>query len=359
MNGYSGNADCNEMVKDNRINWVDALKGFAIFLVFLGHTNLSNNNLQKYIYSFHIPLFFLISGLFFQQKQISQGFLPFIVQKVKTRLIPYISFGLITYFIWLPQMILKRHGIYQGLQPATDNLYRPLIGMVYGIGANDWLIHNANLWFLPCLFVTEILYFCSQWITTRLYVSIFFAMVLSLIGYLDSIYLSIRLPFGFDVALTAFVFYSVGYMSRDYLLYRQLKIQYALLCFTIGIIASYYNSRIDMMENHYGNYILFYLAALSNIYVYIYIFKISPSNKIIKYIGKNSIPIFLLQTTSFLAVKILIYIVSRTRPSIGVSIPWGIAYSVVSIVLLIPISHIITMKWPFMVGSIKTKTTKN
>lgn len=45
-------------VKSNyRLNYVDYLKCFAIYLVVLGHCSI-NLGLMNIIYSFHLPLFF-------------------------------------------------------------------------------------------------------------------------------------------------------------------------------------------------------------------------------------------------------------------------------------------------------------
>jgi uncharacterized membrane protein YcfT len=41
-----------------RQDWIDSLKGMAIVLVVIGHLNTISNELNQYIYSFHMPLFF-------------------------------------------------------------------------------------------------------------------------------------------------------------------------------------------------------------------------------------------------------------------------------------------------------------
>ena len=52
-----------------RVDWIDALKGFAILLVIVGHLIQTNyqsgigNTIFNIIYSFHMPLFFFISGM--------------------------------------------------------------------------------------------------------------------------------------------------------------------------------------------------------------------------------------------------------------------------------------------------------
>ena len=59
-----------------RVTWVDRSKGFAIFLVVFGHVwrGLESAGLLQpdlfravdaRIYAFHMPLFFLLAGLFF------------------------------------------------------------------------------------------------------------------------------------------------------------------------------------------------------------------------------------------------------------------------------------------------------
>lgn len=51
-----------------RINWVDALKGFGIILVAIGHSGCPQL-LLHWIYIFHMPLFFMLSGLMFKDSE--------------------------------------------------------------------------------------------------------------------------------------------------------------------------------------------------------------------------------------------------------------------------------------------------
>ena len=55
----------------SRLQWVDALRGILILLVVLGHCiqlaigpACVDNVLYRYIYSFHMPVFMFIAGLF-------------------------------------------------------------------------------------------------------------------------------------------------------------------------------------------------------------------------------------------------------------------------------------------------------
>lgn len=47
-----------------RIDWIDVAKGIGIILMVMGHTSMPDA-INRWIYSFHMPLFFLLSGLLF------------------------------------------------------------------------------------------------------------------------------------------------------------------------------------------------------------------------------------------------------------------------------------------------------
>lgn len=54
-----------------RISWIDVTKGIAIYLVILGHS-LIGLKVNDYIFAFHMPLFFIASGLLFREKSIKK-----------------------------------------------------------------------------------------------------------------------------------------------------------------------------------------------------------------------------------------------------------------------------------------------
>lgn len=56
-----------------RLTYIDIARGIAILLVVIGHLNqfyrnnldISNPKMLSFIYTFHMPLFFIISGMLF------------------------------------------------------------------------------------------------------------------------------------------------------------------------------------------------------------------------------------------------------------------------------------------------------
>lgn len=47
-----------------RLEWIDITKGFAIILMVFGHSSIPKS-ISNYIWSFHMPLFFIISGFLY------------------------------------------------------------------------------------------------------------------------------------------------------------------------------------------------------------------------------------------------------------------------------------------------------
>lgn len=76
------------MVDSNRIVSFDILKGVGILLVILGHIQIPYM-LKTVIYSFHMPLFFFVSGCFFRPISLRE----FLNKKTRQLLIPWAFFA--------------------------------------------------------------------------------------------------------------------------------------------------------------------------------------------------------------------------------------------------------------------------
>ena len=93
-----------------RIEYIDGLRGFAIFLMVVGHVipDLYLNrqivlpNLQTWIYAFHMPLFFTISGYFIYRdsKITAKEAMNQIYKKFLQLLLPAFVMSLLYSFIW-------------------------------------------------------------------------------------------------------------------------------------------------------------------------------------------------------------------------------------------------------------------
>lgn len=80
---------------EDRISYLDILKGFGIFFVIFGHiTHI--NILREYIWNFHMPLFFFVSGLLYKP---NSGFKEFLKKRIKSIYFPYVFFFVLLFYI--------------------------------------------------------------------------------------------------------------------------------------------------------------------------------------------------------------------------------------------------------------------
>lgn len=119
----------------NRIAWIDIAKAIGIGFVVLGHTGVPVQ-LRSWIYSFHMPLFFVIAGLWFKDYPISHK----IKKAAKGYLIPYIGYSLLFLII---DLVMKVEG------PPIENTLKNIL-----TGKGSFMI----LWFLWAVFMIEVLY---------------------------------------------------------------------------------------------------------------------------------------------------------------------------------------------------------
>ena len=91
-----------ENIERKRLTYLDMVKGFGILLVILGHTYPDSNSIKIWIYSFHMPLFFIISGILLNHTNTEdKDIKSIIISKFKSLIIPYIFFELLAIFIWM------------------------------------------------------------------------------------------------------------------------------------------------------------------------------------------------------------------------------------------------------------------
>ena len=85
----------------NRLPWVDAAKGLGIVAVVFGHlTPPGLDALHQWIYLFHMPLFFLLGGMFQKAATKESCFWDFLKKKAASRLIPYLIYSAVSLAVW-------------------------------------------------------------------------------------------------------------------------------------------------------------------------------------------------------------------------------------------------------------------
>lgn len=292
------------------MEYIDVLKGLGMLMILIGHINFGKL-LEIYMYSFHVPIFFFISGYLFLPEKYE--FKEFVMRKIKTLLIPYFSFGFASYLFWL-----FIYGI-----PRGANLINTLTSVLWSNTRNNMPITGA-IWFLTSIFFTEII----NWLIIRKIDNIKFSMALFLICALGIIGISlpmyaIRLPFAIDVSLVGSVFFYVGYKIKNSNFLKNItnnKNYWILICVNIiNIIMIFNNGKIALKSGNYSNPILFYINAFISIIIWFnWSVKICKNEnnyknikRLLKYIGRNSIVFLSLQEICIFILSNLLKIASQ------------------------------------------------
>ena len=115
------------------IGYVGVYEYFGISLVIFGHIKMPHEMLQ-WIYAFHMPLFFVLSGYTYRQQKVDKNF---IIKKIKTIYVPFLLFALIFCSGEMSSWTLVAYGSRNALNMAGT---------------------YTVLWFLPCFFAAVILF---------------------------------------------------------------------------------------------------------------------------------------------------------------------------------------------------------
>jgi fucose 4-O-acetylase-like acetyltransferase len=162
------------MGKNKHIEWVDYAKGIGIILVVYGHVARGVLNaglavdsefvmlIDRLIYSFHMPLFFFLSGMFFIGSLGKRDTSSFIINKLHTLIYPYL--------LWSIIQLSMQIGLdsYTNFEKTFENIY------------SFFWQPSDHFWFLYTLFVMFVVYALVYYMTS----SVTFLLVLSLFTYL-------------------------------------------------------------------------------------------------------------------------------------------------------------------------------
>lgn len=199
-----------------RLTYIDCLKGFLIILVAIGHciqmsnVYFANDIVFRYIYSFHMPLFFAVSGFVSYKIQLSLSDLK---KRIFQLILPFFCWW---FLHWIFESKLSFFASFIMLMHSPDN----------------------GLWFLWVLFFCILIFHLfdklSEFFRLKKEIVIIFGA-----GSLYLIYLVSNFRYlGFQFIAWYFMFYSLGFYLRKYEIYFYSKINIlltsSLLLFTVG-----------------------------------------------------------------------------------------------------------------------------
>ncbi|MCQ6282700.1 acyltransferase family protein [Bacillus sp. EB600] len=340
---------------NKRIDWLDIGKGLGILLVMLGHTDIPAP-IKTYIYTFHMPLFFFLSGYLFKSDKFS-NLRAFISRRMKTLIFPYLCFSFIAY-IWF--VILFNFGQVD----YNHNLLMPFIGSFIAIRKSSWTVQSGPLWFVNCLLCTELLfYLISKLGRTKKRIGIVLIFV-SALGCIYNKCIGKPLPWSIDVTMISVGFYGVGYLYKEYKMKLEQFINFKLflLFMAINIVTGYLNfvhsgERVDLYNSNIGNVFLFYISALSGIGAFVILIKRMKTNSILLFLGDNSL--IYLAFHQKIVFSVFDLVIQNTgldsEKLLEIPVINGLIYTLMASILIVPMVYFINHYFPFILGKTKKR----
>ncbi|MBR4241028.1 MAG: acyltransferase family protein, partial [Eubacterium sp.] len=185
---------------DSNVDWIDIAKGIGIICVMIGHLNFGY--FKSFVYFFHVPLFFFLSGFVFESKNIKP--IDFIKKEVKRFVIPYYFWAFFYFFLG---SLLLNFVISGELSFAFKEILKYL-----------FMGKKSTIWFLSALLSTQVFsyIFIKAFNDKRKYL-ILISVVMYAIGYIYyNCFNGIGLPVNVDTAFMAMIFSFLDIVLKEY-----------------------------------------------------------------------------------------------------------------------------------------------
>lgn len=295
-------------------NYISTAKAIGIILMVVGHA-ISQNFVYRFIYMFHMPLFFFCSGYFYNVPSSLAGVGSFTLKRFKGLYLPFIKWGIV--FLLFHNMfcawnIYDTSCIYY--YDSSEYLYR-LRSLLLTMTGQEQLLDP--FWFLKQLLLSSLLV-CGVTYSFRKVKIKYMDLLLwlfSLIMAVVSKHFGWGLPVIWDLSI---MFLSATFVFMGYIYRKKEKDNYysltgLIISFSIVLIVVWmWDDYLDMLWYNENSVLLYVATAFVGVFMILTVSKIIdrwPIKSIFYYIGKNTQIILVMHLLVFKLVNLLkIYI---------------------------------------------------
>lgn len=276
---------------------IDVAKGFALFLVIFGHIVTMHHTLFRWIFSFHMPAFFFLSGMTFRPEKYPD-YMTYIKEKGRKLLIPYFAITFVAFIICMIRPDYR-------MPVLADGWKHQLLWIFYYTQPQN--LYVGQIWFLVALFMAELIaliwlrIFDRKSLLIKCYSLLLLAVIAINIRYVYP-YLPFgeRLPWKLDSALCASVFVITGYYVNRHNLLERIK-PAAVFLIPVCTWLSFFlgpqlSSYVNICDCSYNQAAYYYPAAFLGITALVLTARLCRGLRFWQFVGRNSMPLFAGQT---------------------------------------------------------------
>ena len=353
-----------------RIYYLDIAKGIGVFLMVLGHVPDLTIPTRQFVTSFHMPLFFIISGILINATNETERDMAEIRQrKWRSIMVPYFVFSVLSLLVEAFCTGVLKNGLW-------EIFWEHLFATVCLSGASVF-------WFLPALFFGEMIFVSIRKKASEPVCGIAVA-VTAVLAYFAHVGEN-RLQAEFDASacypylhlfLNGFlrVFFAAAFVAVGYFGFRLLQkltdgvlwnLLSAVFLMALTLLVSHVNGVTDMNYMVYNNILLYLVTSVCGSFGIILLCRaLEKWNRILPlrvcmYYGRNSLIVMMTHAPFY-----IMYIAARVTYGINNHIvPLGqvlLCLLMVCLVLFIEIAviEVINRYFPFLLGRAKRKEQK-
>lgn len=307
------------LMKVQREKWIDAVKGIGILLMILGHMYIGDQ-IRGFIYSFHMPMFVIISGYLFRERR---SVWEITSRKTKSLLVPYVCFNLAAFLIRLLLLRISGYFSWSGAWGIMKMQAKVLLG---GNSFYKNLFINIEtvgpMWFVPFLFCINIMYGLYAGLRRggKKNFDLFEFLLFFLLSFLGR-WIGEKiafLPWGIDCAFIGLFFFYIGVKIKQYDVLDKILENYkwiTLAALFFWIISFRKIGGIAFATREYSHYPLCLLVAVAgSIVVMVVIKELERRGKIkllirfLAWIGENAMFILVIHSLDFVYINFIEWI---------------------------------------------------
>lgn len=231
-----------------RLRYLDIARGLAMIMVIVGHIiqpEIMGNTLRYFLFAVHLPLFLIISGVLFKEKD----YKSLIGKNINKLVLPYflgILFMIVIFIIGYHQDIFMFwHNTVSGNMKSVTSIIKAAV-LVNGGDYYEFLpqfnISIGAIWYLIGYFETTIIFNIIIKLVKNKWGQLVVIGIITIIGYVIGSYTAV--PFQLLSSFVMLPFLGAGYYTKTYwigLSLRSIKIDFSLII--IGIIFWYLSGK--------------------------------------------------------------------------------------------------------------------
>lgn len=344
-------------MKQGRLGWIDYARGIAITLVCYRHVFEGSKEagipvgdypfleqFNIFLYSFRMPLFFILSGFFITGSLQKRGLKLFIESRARTILYPYFVWGVLQFTL---QMLFTNYTNYHPTPSSyLDLLYRPR--------------ECAQFWYLYALFNVSVLYAFSKYVLKipavyNIFLGIFFFYISSQIYQRN-----INTGLLFDI-LHYYIFFSIGDFAGSYILDEKRQKSFgsvklmalSLIPFAAGQVYFLlenlnHSTRKYMYVEFYQPFVFLLIALIGCFFIINLTFYLQKSNSFrwITVLGRHSLYIYVAHVIVFAGTRIVLHKLFGIQ-NVAIIMVTGIVCGLLVPVLLYRLAVRLNIRWIF------------